>query len=248
MQQAVEHVRTIVTGRASRTAGLFAVLTVAGYAAYAGLAWLRYGHPLPPRDDERDPLLDRFMRRCEVSERHRVRVHAPADVTLAAAAETDLMRSQLVRAIFRAREIVLGARPDPVARPRGLLDQMTSLGWGVLAHDPGREIVVGAVTQPWKPTVIFRAVPADAFAAFDEPGYVKIVWTLRADQIGPCESIFRTETRVTTTDADARARFRCYWARFSAGIVLIRRLSLIQVKREAERRVARHETREQTPC
>jgi hypothetical protein len=50
--------------------------------------------------------------------------------------------------MFRTRELVLGAEPDAVARPRGLLDQVLSLGWGVLADVPGREIVVGAVTRP----------------------------------------------------------------------------------------------------
>jgi hypothetical protein len=93
--------------------------------------------------------------------------------------------------------------------------QMTSLGWGVLAEEPGREIVVGAITQPWLANVVFRALPPERFREFREPGYVKIVWTLRADPAGGSQSIFRTETRVATTDAMARKRFRWYWARFS---------------------------------
>jgi hypothetical protein len=50
------------------------------------------------------------------------------------------------------------------------------------------------------------------------------------------KSQFRTEIRVATTDATARRKFRGYWARFSAGIVLIRRVLLVQLKKEAERR------------
>jgi len=65
---------------------------------------------------------------------------------------------------------------------------------------------------------------------------VKIAWTLRADPVGPGESIFRTETRVATTDPKARSRFRWYWSRFSPGIVVIRRVLLSHVKDEAERR------------
>jgi hypothetical protein len=83
---------------------------------------------------------------------------------------------------------------------------------------------------------VFRPLPPDEFAAFDEPGYVKIVWTLRADPVGPHDSVFRTETRAVTTDAAARRKFRWYWARFSPGIGLIRQLSLGPVRREAERR------------
>jgi hypothetical protein len=141
-----------------------------------------------------------------------------------------------VQAIFRAREIVLGGKADTVPRPRGLLALTKSLGWGVLADVPGREVVMGAVTQPWYADVVFRPLPPDEFAAFNEPDYVKIVWTLRADPTGPHASVFRTETRVVTTDAAARARFRWYWARFSPGIMLIRRLSLGPVRHDAERR------------
>lgn len=208
-----------------------------GYAACVGATWFRYGHPDRSRPTEADPLLDRFMPEYDVVERHKVHVEAPADVTLRTAKAADLQGSPVVRAIFRARELVLGAKPDD-RRPAGLFEEMTALGWGVLADDPGREIVVGAVTQPWLADVVFRAVPPDEFASFREPGYVKIAWTLRADPDGPRASTFRTETRVTTTDGDARARFRWYWARFSPGIVLIRRFLLPAVKRGAERAAA----------
>jgi hypothetical protein len=79
-------------------------------------------------------------------------------------------------------------------------------------------------------------VPPQDFAAFNEPGYVKIAWTLRADPVDAGSSIFRTETRVTTTDEIARARFRRYWSFVSPGVVLIRRMLLSPLKREAERR------------
>ena len=221
-----------------------AALAASGYAAYVGATWLRYGHPAPPDRDEADPLLDRFMPAYDVAERHAVRVAAPADLTFAAACEQDLMALPIVRAIFRTRELVLGAEPDAVARPPGLLAMTTSMGWRVLAEVPRREIVVGAVTQPWLPNVVFRPLPPDQFIAFSEPDYVKIVWTLRADPDGSDGSIFRTETRVTTTDQAARAKFRWYWSKFSPGIALIRRLSLGPLRREAERRHSRRASAE----
>ena len=99
-----------------------------------------------------------------------------------------------------------------------------------------REVVVGAVTRPWEANVIFRALPPEQFAAFHEPGYVKIVWTIRADPITATESVFRTETRAIATDANARARFRRYWSFVSPGIIAIRWAILGPVKKEAERR------------
>jgi hypothetical protein len=148
--------------------------------------------------------------------------------------EVRLQDSVIVSAIFRARELVLGAERS-AADPRGLLAQMLALGYRVLHEEPGREVVVGAVTRPWEPNVTFRGVPAADFRAFEEPHYVKIVWTLRVEPVGPHETICRTETRVATTDGVARARFRWYWARFSPGIVLIRWMLLRQVKADAER-------------
>ena len=44
---------------------------------------------------------------------------------------------------------------------------------------------------------------------------------------------------VTTTDPDARAKFRLYWAFLSPGVVLIRRAALGMVKKEAERMASR---------
>jgi hypothetical protein len=173
----------------------------------------------------------------EVVERHGISVAAPAAMTLAAAREQDLLNLPLVRPIFRARDIVLGATPDHRPQPRGLVAATLALGWGILADVPDREVVVGAVTRPWEANVTFRAVPPDDFAAFDEPGFVKIAWALRADPIDTGTSIFRTETRALATDAAARARFRRYWAFASPGIGLIRRLSLRPLARDAERRV-----------
>jgi hypothetical protein len=231
------------TRRIARGAGWIAgglTLATVAYAMVVGTTWYRYGHIAQAGDDELDPLLDQFMPEYEVAERHHVRVAAPATITFSAAADTDLQQSRIIHAIIRTREWMLGAGPASVSHPRGLLAEVLSLGWGVLAERPGLEIVMGAVTQPWKANVVFRALAPEDFKAFREPGYVKIVWTLRADPAGPAESIFRTETRVATTDPSARARFRWYWARFSPGIILIRHVMLGNLKAEAERRGRQH--------
>jgi hypothetical protein len=215
-------------------------LAASTYAAYAGVAWSRYGRVLPPGPEEEDPLLDRFMPDYEVVERHRIRIAAPAGVTLAAARDLDLFGQPLVRAIFKGRELLLGAASDDGSRPRGLLASVQSLGWVVLDEVPDREIVVGGATRPWEPNPTFRSIPADEFAMFGDPGYVKIVWTLRADAISSSSSVFRTETRAVATDPSARRRFRRYWSCLSPGIILIRWASLAPLKKEAERR-ARHD-------
>jgi hypothetical protein len=214
----------------------FGIAAVA-YAGYAVFAWLRYGHPETPKwNRDTDPLLDRFMPVYDVVARHRVWVAAPPATVLSAAGEMELDRSAIVRAIFKTRALILGAEPEKRVLPRGLLAQMKALGWGVLAEVAGREIVMGTATQPWAGNVVFRTLGAEEFAAFDEPGYVKIAWTLRADSAGVRGSVFRTETRAVAIDSTARAKFRRYWALASPGIKVIRRLLDGPLKAEASRR------------
>ena len=224
----------------ARSGAVAAGAAVAAYGVHAAAAWARFGRARPgwrPRDE----LLDRFLPHPEVEEYHAVRVRAPAATTLAAAKEVDLLRAPIARGIFllRALPAIARGRPPRPRSPQGLLEEALALGWGVLAEAPGREVVVGAYTQPWHQEVTFHPLPPEGFAAFGEPGYVKIAWTLTAEPLGPGESLFVTRTRAVTTDPESRRRFRRYWAATSAGIALIRYASLPLVKREAERRAAR---------
>jgi len=221
----------------ARVMGATLGVATAGYAAATAVAWARYGHAPRGHTDEQDSLLDWFMPTYDVVERHSIQIGAPARVTLAAAEAQQLMNHPVIRAIFKARELALGSTPVQTPVPTALLPMVLSIGWRILSETPDREIVVGAVTRPWEANVTFRGLDPDEYAAFNDPGYVKIIWSLRADPLGSNRSIFRTETRAFATDRDARVRFRRYWALASPGIWLIRRASLGPLKREAERRV-----------
>jgi hypothetical protein len=226
-----QHIRSIARWFVAGVA-----FTAASYATYVAFTWYRYGRVTQPTDpDDRDSLLDHFIPVYEVVERHRVRVVAPAETTFSVACNIDLLQSTVVRAIFKGRELILGGKPEETTRSLGLAAQAKAWGWGVLAEDPGREIIFGGATQPWLANPVFRALAPDEFEAFHEPGYVKIAWTLRADPIDAAKSVFRTETRVATTDPTSRAKFRRYWAFLSPGIKMIRWVSLAPLKTEAER-------------
>ena len=223
--------------RPQTTAGWLAAgagIAAAGFGTYAALAWSRFGRVKTTASDE---LLDRFMPEYDVVDSHHIRVAAPAETTLAAAAEMDLQQSPVIRCIFKAREVTMGSTSQPERRENSLIEQVTSFGWKVLAQNPGREIVFGAVTQPWLADVVFRPLEPDEFLTFREPGYVKIAWTLRADPISCNESVFYMQTRARATDPIARRKFRRYWSLVSAGIVMIRWVSLGLTKKEAERRM-----------
>lgn len=214
-------------------AGVAAGGMILGWPAWSTLAWLRYGRGTSA--DQRDPLLDRYLPTYEVAESHAIRVSAPASLTYAVAKSVGLQASAVTRAIFRWRERLMRAEHAPWP-PGGAVDQMLAAGWGILTERPGREIVLGAVTQPWRGNVRFRALAPDDFVAFHRPGYVKIVTTLSVESRDATTSIFHTRTRAAATDASARALFRRYWAAFSPGILVIRLALIRVVKREAERR------------
>ena len=213
------------------------LLATCAYAALFLRGWSRYGHPTRAVGNEVDPLLDRFLPTYEVVERFSVRVDAPAEVALEAATGLDIRQSALIRTLFAARAWIMGAAPDETARPWALLAWVQSLGWSLLAEVPGREVVVGTITRPWEATPTPRIVAPSEFASFDEPGYVKIGWILRADPVDASTSIVRHETRVAATDPTARARFRRYWSFASPGMELIRWLLRGHVKRVAEHQV-----------
>jgi hypothetical protein len=213
-----------------------ATLAAAGYAALVVLNRTRYGGAQGLADPGKDSLLDRFIPEPEVVEHHHIAIQAPADIVLSTAKDMQLLTSPIVRAIIRARELALGGEPDPRAHPDGLLAQMQAIGWVVLSERPAREVVLGAVTKPWDTNPVFRSIPADQFREFSEPGFVKIAWTLRADPVDEHRSVFHTETRVCTTDAEARDRFKTYWSFVAPGVELIRLAMLRPLRRAAERR------------
>ena len=224
--------RARIVVRAGVAAVVAAVLL--GWPAWAAVAWARYGRVRPGAAG--DPLVERYLPTYEVADVHEARVDAPASLTHAVAMGMGLERSPVVRTVIHARERMLGAGTASPWPSGGMVTQLRAWGWGLLAEVPEREVVLGTVTQPWRGDVQFRSLTPDTFAAFDGPGVVKIVVAISVDSVGPDSSMVRVQTRVATTDATARARFRRYWAAFSPGILLIRRAMLHEVKREAERR------------
>jgi hypothetical protein len=176
-----------------------------------------------------------FIPKPYVSDRHEIVIPAPADLVFFDATRLDLQSLPIVRAIFRTRAWLMGDTFEPPARPLGIVAETMVLGWGLLAHTPCRSIVMGAAAQPWTRNVTFRTIPPQQFATFAEPGYVKIVWTLEADPIGPERTFFRTDTRVEATDETARRKFFWYWLAFGIGIRFIRWNLLRALRRNAVR-------------
>ncbi|MGH7725648.1 MAG: hypothetical protein ACREOU_09485 [Candidatus Eiseniibacteriota bacterium] len=178
--------------------------------------------------------LDSFIPHPYVRERFETTIRAPAALVLGVARSFDMQSPPLVRAIIRLRERFMGAQGTP-RTPRGLVDEMLGLGWGLLVDRPGELVIMGASCQPWLPDVVFTAVPSAHFRSYAEPDRVKIAWTLEARELDLAVTRFGQETRVVATDGGARIKFRNYWRWARFGIVAIRLVLLPEIRKAAER-------------
>jgi hypothetical protein len=227
--------RLIVRCRASREYPIFGLPATIGLPIVRAIHFVMQRKQLlgiAERVEEMDSILDRFIPTFDIVERHRIRVAAPPEVTMSAARHIDMRDSAFIRAIITLRALAMNDTPATLEAPRGLIAETTSMGWRVLAEE-SREVVVGAAAQPWLPDVTFRPIDAEDFAAFTEPGYVKIAWTLRVDPDSR-GAVFTTETRAIATDDGARQKFRHYWNRVVPGVIAIRWLLLRRLRKEAE--------------
>lgn len=127
----------------------------------------------------------------------------------------DLARSRLVNALFAIRTLPdrLRGRSEPM---RLRIDEMTSSperpGFQLLVDDPPHELVVGAIGKVWQPEIEFLHVPtAEAFAAVDEPGFIKVAWAIQLRPLGERATHVSFELRVAPTDEAAWKKFRAYW-------------------------------------
>jgi hypothetical protein len=179
-------------------------------------------------------LIDRFLPDYDVVEHHAVDIDAPVDDAYRAVKELDLARSPVVLALLFARGLPHLFTGAVKPKRRLGLDEIVESGFVVLAEEPGRELVLGIVGKFWQLSSGVHRIEPDEFIGFGAPGFAKAVWNFVVSTRTGGGSRVETETRVVSTDDDARRQFSRYWwliGRFSA---LIRRIVLDQIKRDAE--------------
>jgi hypothetical protein len=182
------------------------------------------------------PLIDELMPQFDEFERHERLVRAAPPAVYAALRRVDLLDPWIIRWLLALRTAP-GAlrRPRQAPRRRTLrLEQMLEHGFVLLGERPERELVLGVVGRFW--TLAGERLPLDAagFAAFDRPGYAKVVWDFRLTPEGGLTRL-STETRIQCLDAESQRRFRRYWRVIGPFSGLIRRALLRAIAREATR-------------
>ena len=196
-------------------------------------------------------LIDQFLPRSDVAVVHAAVFRAPPEVCYRAARGIDLLRHPVMRTLLGLRSLpprladrLARHRDTSAERPLGRpptfrLDDMVRppLDWLLLGEQPGVELVLGQIGRPWKPVGASSGPPVAkaAFAAFDQPGFAKIAFSLRVDPYGTTSSILTMETRVALTDPESRRRFTRYWALVGPFVRLIDRMTLRLLAAELRR-------------
>lgn len=153
--------------------------------------------------------MDSLMPVFHVSELHSTRVDAPTEVVYDEFRRVNLKGSVLSWVFTFPRRFanLFRRRKKPVKHLN--LATFEKGGFFLLSDDGHQEILVGMIESMGggaKPGVL----DAGQFKGFREPGFAKILWSIRVKEVDGA-SLLQTETRVHCTDPRTRRIFRVYW-------------------------------------
>ena len=190
--------------------------------AVAAVLW-----PAPVmRSTQPHQRLDEFLPEYQFSEVHEVRVRAPREAVVKAMREVSLADMPAAVVLLRIRAAASGHFGGPAPDTRPLLDTMLQAGSGFLVLDVSNpsELVYGMVGFVHKPKPPITT--PEEFAAFVEPGGLRVAFNLRVVPEGDGVVRVSTETRCLANGDEARRTFAGYWRVIYPGSAIIRRVWL----------------------
>ena len=208
----------------------------AAVVAATGVAMAVMALTFPVSDSRAEPAvthLDKFAPVWQFREIHSLEVDAaPARVYSA----VKQVRADEITFFHTLTSIRRGGREAPegllnAGSREPLLDIATKSGFVMLADDPARELVIGAVVVA-PPGTGGTLTPA-VFQTTLPPGFALATMNFRITPVGTDRSLVSTETRVYANDADSRRRFARYWRVIYPGSAIIRRMWLRAIARRA---------------
>lgn len=191
-------------------------------------------HPRYGRDVA--AVLDDFLADAAYRTRYATTIRTDAEDAWTAMRSVTARELALTRILLAVRTMSLSAlRQDDEATDRPLLETFVERDFTVLREDEPRALVLATTGRPWQLRSKLSA-PADTadFAAYDEPGTVRIAMSFELAEAGEGRTRLSTETRVSPTDDAAAGRFRRYWTVVRPGSDVIRLDVLRAVRRRAE--------------
>jgi hypothetical protein len=178
-------------------------------------------------------LIESFAPNADAIERHWIKIPASREAVYEALWTTDLANSVAIKLLMGLRslpEFVLHGRRSRRRNRRVTLQTMIDAGFGELAEDVNREIVLGVTGKFWRPTGNLSPFDRESFGRPVAPGVARAVWNFAVQEDGRGQTVLSTETRVVCGDPESRAKFRFYWFFVGPFSGLIRRLMLRSVR------------------
>ena len=168
---------------------------------------------------------------------HKIEIAASPGTVYRALWTADLDGSPLIKGFMTLRslpEIVLhpGQRQHPPQKVT--LRTLLEGGFGQLAEDPGREIVLGVAGRFWRPMGNILPFNPEHFQGPAPPGLARAVLNFFVQEVSPERTLLSTETRVVCGDTMSRWKFRAYWVMIKPFSGLIRLIMLRAVRRACE--------------
>lgn len=190
--------------------------------------------PAPLRRGSGEQALDNFVPAYQFYEVHSILIQAPPEAVYAAVKSVTAPEIHWYRVLTWLRSPHLGRGPESVLNPpvdRPILEVFLRSGFMMLADDPGRELVFGAIGGRCKH--LATPQPED-FMGPDRPPCIKIAANFRLRPAMGGATLLTTETRVYAIDSSAARRFAAYWRVIYPGSSWIRVMWLEGIKRRAE--------------
>jgi hypothetical protein len=184
-------------------------------------------------------LIESFAPNPDAIETHWIKIPASRETVYEALWTTDLANSVAIKLLMDLRslpEFILHGRRSRRPNQGMTLQTMIDAGFGELAEDVNREIVLGLTGKFWRPTGTLSPFDRESFGRPVAPGLARAVWNFAVREDSDGQTVLSTETRVVCGDPESRAKFRVYWFFVGPFSGLIRRLMLRSVRRACEGR------------
>jgi hypothetical protein len=181
-------------------------------------------------------LLETFAPNPDVFEVHTIEVAAPPDVVYRVLWTVDVGKSPIVGGLLTLRSLPERIRTrGTTLRVRKLtLRAIMDAGFGRLAEEPNRELVLGVSGRFWRVSGNLEPFNPEAFSQPVPAGMAQAVWNFMVLPQGESGTVLSTETRVTCGDTASRFKFRLYWLVIRPFSGLIRVIMLRAIRRTAE--------------
>lgn len=182
-------------------------------------------------------LIDSFVAVPDAAEKHSIEIAANRQAVYRTLWTADLGGSWIVKGLLWLRsqpQFLMRSGPRRTRAIRAITLQTlidADAGFGLLAEEPDREILLGVTGPFWRPVGNVLPFNADAFRGPVRSGVARAVWNFTVDEMDNGRTILSTETRIICGDRSSRRKFRVYWLFVRPFSGLIRLLMLRTVRR-----------------